>query len=167
MAQEAFQNAKRLLVTAVLLQHPAPQAELSLATDAPVTHIGGGIMQQKSGDHWLPLVFFSRKLADMKSRYSTFDRELLAAHAASIFFCHFCEGQAFQLWTDHKPFVTTLSRVSAPILQGQQRYLAFVSEFSVQMLYRPGLKDVIADFVLCTPPPPTGAIWNFRRPRYS
>ncbi len=50
-AQEAFQNAKRLLAAAVPLQHPAPQAELSLATDASNTHIGG-IMQQKSGDHW-------------------------------------------------------------------------------------------------------------------
>jgi hypothetical protein len=39
-------------------------------------------MQQKSGDHWQPLGFFSRKLTDTESRYSTFDRELLAAHAA-------------------------------------------------------------------------------------
>jgi hypothetical protein len=46
-------------------------------------------MQQKSGDHWRPLGFFSRKLTDMESRYSTFDRELLAAHAAIIHFRHF------------------------------------------------------------------------------
>jgi hypothetical protein len=79
-AQEAFQNAKSLLA-AVPLQHPAPNAELSLATDASNTHIGG-VMQQKSGDHWRPLGFFSRKLTDTESHYSTFDRELLAAHAA-------------------------------------------------------------------------------------
>ncbi len=41
-AQEAFQNAKSLLAAAVPLQHPAPNAELSLATDASDTHIGGG-----------------------------------------------------------------------------------------------------------------------------
>ncbi len=80
-AQEAFQNAKRLLAAAVPLQHPAPNAELSLATDTSDTHIGG-VMQQKSGNHWRPLGFFSRKLTDTESRYSTFDRELLAAHAA-------------------------------------------------------------------------------------
>jgi hypothetical protein len=50
-AQEAFQNAKRLQAAAVPLQHPAPSAELSLATDASDTHIGG-VMQKKSGDHW-------------------------------------------------------------------------------------------------------------------
>jgi hypothetical protein len=61
MAQEAFQNAKRLLAAAVPL-HPAPQAELSLATDASDTHIGS-IMQQNLG----PLAttwFFSKKLTD-------------------------------------------------------------------------------------------------------
>ncbi len=50
MAQEAFQNAKHLLAAAVPLQQPAPQAKLSLGTDASDTHIGG-IMQQKPRDH--------------------------------------------------------------------------------------------------------------------
>ncbi len=49
-AQEAFQNAKRLQAAAVPLHHPAPNAKLSLATDASDTHIGG-VMRQKSGDH--------------------------------------------------------------------------------------------------------------------
>ncbi len=62
------------------LQHPAPNAELSLATDASDTHIG--VMQQKYGDHWWPLGFFPRKLTDTESHYSTFDRELLATQAA-------------------------------------------------------------------------------------
>jgi hypothetical protein len=45
--QEVFQSAKCLLAAAAPLQHPAPNAELSLATDASATHIGG-VMQQKS-----------------------------------------------------------------------------------------------------------------------
>jgi hypothetical protein len=98
-AHEAFQNAKLLLAVAVPLQHPAPNAELSLATDASDTHIGR-IMQPKSRDHWRPLGFFSCKVTDTESRYSTFDRELLTAHAAIKHFRHFCEGRAFQLWID-------------------------------------------------------------------
>jgi hypothetical protein len=65
-------------VAAVPLQHPAPNAELSLATDASDTHIGG-VLQQKSKDHWQPLGFSPRKLTDTESRYSTFDCKLLAA----------------------------------------------------------------------------------------
>jgi hypothetical protein len=129
---------------AVPLQHPTPHTELSLATDASDTHIEG-VMQQKSGDLWRPLGFFSRKLTYTESRYSTFDRELLATHAAIKYFRHFCEGLAFQLWTDHKPLVTAISHVSAPISPRQQRHLAFISEFNVQLLYLPGLKNVVAD----------------------
>jgi hypothetical protein len=67
----------------------------------------------------------------MESHDSTFDRELLAAHAAIKPFCHFCEGRAFQLWTDHKPLVTAISRVSALISPRQLRHLAFISEFAM------------------------------------
>jgi hypothetical protein len=92
--QEAFQQAKCLLAAEVHLQHPAPNAELSRATDASDTHIGG-VMQQKSKDHWHLLGFFSHKLTDTESRYSTFDQELLAAQAAIKHFRPFCEGHLF------------------------------------------------------------------------
>ncbi len=55
------------------------------------------------------LVFFPRKLSDTESRYSTFDQELLAAYASIRHFWYFCERHLFQLWTDHKPLVTSLS----------------------------------------------------------
>jgi cleavage and polyadenylation specificity factor subunit 1 len=116
-------------------------------------------MQQKSCNHWRLLGFFSRKLTDTESRYSTFDRELLAAHAAIKHFRHFCEGRQFQLWTDHKPLVSALTRVSVPISPRQQRQLAFISEFNIQMLYLPGLKNVVADFLSRpSPPEPTGNV---------
>jgi hypothetical protein len=153
-AQESFQKVQPLLAAAVLLQHPSPTAELSLAIDASDTHIGG-VMQQKSGNHWQPLGFFSQKLTDTKSRYSTFDREFLAAHAAIKHFRHFCQGLQFQLWTDDKPLVSALSCVSVPISLRQQCQLAFVSEFNIQMMYLPGLKNVVADF--CVSTFPTGA----------
>jgi hypothetical protein len=104
-------------------------------------------MQQKSGDHWRPLGFFSRKLTDTESHYSTFYCKLLTAHAAIKHFRHFCEGQAFQLWTDHKPLVTAISRVSAPISPRQQRHFAFIADFNVQLLYLPSLKNVVANFL--------------------
>jgi hypothetical protein len=71
---------------------------------------------------------------------------------------HFCEGRVFQLWTDHKPLVTALSRVSKPISPRQQRHLAFISEFNVWLLYLPGLKNVVADFLSCPPPQTTGSV---------
>jgi hypothetical protein len=78
----------------------------------------------------------------------------LAPQAAIKHFRHFCEGRLFQLWTDHKPLVTALSCVLTPISPRQQRHLAFISEFNVQLLYLPGLKNVVADFMSRPSPPP-------------
>jgi hypothetical protein len=46
-----------------------------------------------------------------------------------------------------------LAHVSVPISPRQQRHLAFISVFSVQMLYLPELKNVVADFL--SPPSPS------------
>jgi hypothetical protein len=54
---------------------------------------------------------------------------------------HFNFGQI----TNH--LFTAISRVSAPISPRQQRHLAFISEFNVQILYLPGLKNAVADFL--------------------
>jgi hypothetical protein len=101
---------------------------------------------------------FSLKLTDTESPYSTFDCELLAAQAAIKHFRHCCEGHTFQLWTAHKPLVTALSRISAPISPRQQHHLAFISEVNVQLLYLPGLKYVIADFLSRPLPQSAGSV---------
>ncbi len=78
-AQQAFQDAKPLLAVAVPLQHPPSTAELSFATDRYLYQRG------HATKIWIPLAppcFFSHKLTDTESRYSTFDRELLATQAA-------------------------------------------------------------------------------------
>ncbi len=49
-AQEAFQNAKRLLAATVPLQHPSPNAEHFLATDASDTHINCNKNQETIGN---------------------------------------------------------------------------------------------------------------------
>jgi len=50
----------------------------------------------------------SKKLSGAGTRYSTFDRELLAAFSAVRHFRFILEGRQFRLLTDHKPLVTSL-----------------------------------------------------------
>jgi hypothetical protein len=100
------------------------------------------LFQKIPGDHWQPLGFFSRKLTDTESHNSTFDRELLAAQAAIKHLHHFCKGRAFQLWTDHKPLVTAISRVSAPLSPRQQRHLAFLSQNLMYSLWTPAYTPI-------------------------
>jgi hypothetical protein len=86
---------------------------------------------------------FLLKLTDLKSHYSTIDREILAAQAAIKHFRHFCEGCPFQLWADHKPLVTALSHVSVPICLDNNA----IWRLSQNSMYLPGLKNVVADFL--------------------
>jgi hypothetical protein len=59
--QMAFEAAKLAVVNAVKLTHPIQAAKLSLATDASDFHVGG-VLQQKVGTEWQPLLFFQRSL---------------------------------------------------------------------------------------------------------
>ena len=73
----AFEDSKNALADAVLLNHPSEIAPTALSTDASATAIGA-VLEQCNNGIWTPLAFFSRKLRPAETRYSTFDRELLA-----------------------------------------------------------------------------------------
>jgi cleavage and polyadenylation specificity factor subunit 1 len=136
--QTAFDHAKRLLASAAPLHHPHPHATLSLAD----THVGA-VLQQKTGGCWQPLAFFSHKLSPTEGRYSTFDRELLAAFQAVKHFRFFLEGRPFTLFTDHKPLVAAISKNRTPFSSRQQRHLSFLSEFTTNFVHLPGKENIV------------------------
>ena len=88
------------------------------------------------------LSFFSKKLAPAEVKYSTFDRELLAAYATIRHFRFLLEGRQFRLMTDHKPLVAAMVRVTPPQSAGQQRHLAYISEFTTDLRHTPGSDNV-------------------------
>lgn len=140
----AFVLSKQALSSAALLVHPCSSATISLAVDASADHIGAVLQQFQSGV-WAPLSFFSKKLSPSEVRYSTFDRELLAAFSAIRHFRFYLEGRKFQLWTDHKPLCSALSRLSPPWTSRQQRQLSFIAEFTSDLRYVPGPQNIVAD----------------------
>jgi len=150
-AAAAFEGSKKALIAAVPLSHPAPNARLSLATDASDSHIGG-VLQQHVEKGCQPLAFFSKKLSPTEAKYSTFDRELLAAYASIRHFRFLLEGRQFRLLTDHKPLISAMVGVTPPWSARQQRHLAYISEFTTDICHTPGAENVVAD-ALSRPPP--------------
>ena len=63
-------------------------------TDASDTAVGA-VLQQYVNGTWRPISFFSRKMTPAETRYSTFDRELLAVYLAIKHFRHFLEVDDF------------------------------------------------------------------------
>ena len=125
--EQAFTNAKEALAHATLLVHPHTDATTALTVDASGEAVGAVLEQDL--DSWRPVAFFSRELRPPEQKYSTFDRELLAAYLAIRHFRYFLEGRSFTLYTDHKPLVCAISKASDPWSPRQQRQLAYISEF--------------------------------------
>ncbi|KAM3838162.1 uncharacterized protein ACN63O_023300, partial [Diretmus argenteus] len=73
---KAFKDAKAALASGALLAHLSPTAPVALPTDALYNAVEA-VYEQWVGGAWQLLAFFSCKLRDNESKYSTFDRELL------------------------------------------------------------------------------------------
>ena len=101
--EQAYNLSKSAMLNAPELAHPLPGAEISLTTDASDTHVGAVLTQHVRGMGDRLLAFFLAKLDRAQSRYSAFNRELLACCLAVKHFRWMLEGRSFCLFTDHKP----------------------------------------------------------------
>jgi len=148
----AFVAAKSALAAAAILAHPKPGAELSMMVDASDLHVGAVLQQRATpGAAWQPLGFFSQKLSPAESRYSAFDRELLACVAGVRHFRYLLEGRRWTLFTDHKPLTFALGKVGEPWSARQARHLSFVAEYTTDIRHVAGVDNVVAD-MLSRPP---------------
>ena len=143
-ATKAFHTIKDALTDATLLVHPRPNAPTCILTDASSAAVGA-VLQQRIGDTWCPLAYFSRKLTPAQTKYSTFDRELLAIYLAIKHFQHFIEDRDFYVCSDHKPLTFALSTRLDKHSPRQARYLDFISQFTSDIRHLPGHNNAAAD----------------------
>ena len=143
-AEDAFNATKEALANASLLSYPRPDAPTCLMTDASDTAVGA-VLQQYITDSWHPIVFFSRKMTPAETRYSTFDRELLAVYLAIRHFRHLLEGRPFHVLTDHKPLTFALNTRSDRYSPRQARHLDYISQFTSNIRHVHGTDNVVAD----------------------
>ena len=143
-ALAAFNATKEALASASLLTYPTTDAPTCLMTDASDTAVGA-VLQQYVNGTWHPISFFSRKMTPAETRYSTFDRELLAVYLAIKHFHHFLEGRHFHVLTDHKPLTFALNTRSDRHSPRQARQLDYISQFTSTIRHVHGLDNVVAD----------------------
>ena len=109
----------------------------------------GGVLQHYIDNVWQPLSFFSKKLNPAETRYSAFDRELLAVYATIRHFRHNLEGLNFFVNTDHKPLTFVMSSVTerSSLRQTRQfitdiRYVKGETNFVADALSRPSVSVI-------------------------
>ena len=146
----AFEQSKELLTHATVLAHPRGDAPLAILTDASDVGVGACLQQLQDGI-WVPLGFFSRRLQPREQRYSTFDRELLAAHLAARHFRHWIEGTECILYTDHHPLVDAVKKSVDAWSSRQQRHLSSLAEYFKEIRYHHGEANTAADSLSRSP----------------
>ena len=143
-ATTAFNSSKEMLAKATLLHHPKPEALTNITTDASDVAVGA-VLQQYIEGAWRPIAYFSKKLLPAETRYSTFDRELLAIYLSIRHFRHFVEGRQFHIITDHKPLTFALNTECDSHSPRQARHLDYISQFTTDIRHVKGTLNVVAD----------------------
>lgn len=147
-ANEAFSQCKLALQKAATLSHPliddnVPTALMTDASDMCV----GSVLQQKVGNEWRPLGYFSKKLTTAQQKYSTYDRELLAIYLSIKYFRKMFEGRQLIIFTDHKPLIHAFSKLKKDNseIPRRTRQIIFISEFTSDIRYISGPDNIVAD----------------------
>ena len=141
--QQAFDEIKRRVCDAPILQLYDPTKEVLLQTDASDTATGAVLLQRSQDEDWLPVAYESRRLAQSEQHYSVYEKELLAVLQALRAFDTYLVGRTFLIQTDHR----TLER-----LQGQKvtrdrvaRWVEQMQRYDFKIAYQKGKLNVLAD----------------------
>ncbi|GFY33088.1 3'-5' RNA helicase YTHDC2 [Trichonephila clavipes] len=142
--RRSFEKCKTDLAEAALLSFPRSGLPLSLCTDASDFAVGA-VLQQLENERWKPIAFYSKKLNETQTRYSTYDRELLGIYLSVKHFKHLLEGNDFVIYTDHKPLTFAFKQKNEKASPRQQRQHQYISEFSCNIQHVLGKDNVVAD----------------------
>lgn len=143
-SEDAFKDLKNCLCQEPVLQCPDFSLPFTVQTDASGVGLGAVLLQGGEGNQ-LPVQYISRKLFPREMRYSTIEKEALAIKWALDTLKYYLIGKEFLLETDHRAlqWIHKMKDINARIT----RWYLSLQPYRFQVQYRPGNKNVIADFL--------------------
>ena len=135
--QAAFKMAKRIMAREVILAYPDFKKPFQVHTDASHYQLGAVISQEGK-----PIAFYSRKLNDAQTRYTTTERELLSIVETLKEYRNILLGHEIEVFTDHKNL--TFKQFNT---ERVMRWRLLVEEFGPKLTYIQGEKNVVADYL--------------------
>ena len=160
--QQAFKDAKELLIKAAELSHPDPSLPLALMCDASDHSIGSVLLQQSKTGKWTPLGYMSRHLPVDKCRWSTCRKELLAAQSGLRYFINEIYGRHCTIYSDHAPLVLAFKNPQGFQLHDPvaQRALMEIGQFTKDVRHIEGLKNTGSDYLSRIPLEIKGSLYQ-------
>ncbi|GFY23855.1 retrovirus-related Pol polyprotein from transposon 17.6 [Trichonephila clavipes] len=143
-AQDSFDQIKRTLTEAPILQLPNFSEQFNLFTDASGVGIGAVLQQNQK-----PIAFASRILNKAERNYTVKERECLAVIWALNKFKTYFGSLPVKVITDHAALtkLTNGKNLSSRMI----RWALKLSEFNIEWEHRPGVQNVVADLLSRNP----------------
>ena len=146
--QRAFEDVKTLTQTTrdhhrVPLNYEKTALPVWMVTDGCSTGVAGLVSQ---GEDWRTAkvaAFYSAKLNPAQQNYPVHEIEMLAGVETMLRHRDILQGARFKWITDHKGLIHLLRQKN---LSGRQaRWCEKISEFDFDIVYIPGIENVVAD----------------------
>lgn len=146
--QEAFTKLKASLSEYSLLHHYVIGHDTELVADASITGLGAVLVQRASKtEPFHPVMYKSRSLKEVETRYSPTEQEALAVRWACRKLRKYLLGAPkFRIVTDHRPLTYMFHKLCGELPPRVENIVMDVQEFEYEVVYRPG-KTCIADYM--------------------
>lgn len=142
--QQAFDTLKERVSKQPVLILPDPKLPYSftVTTDASGFAVGA-TLSQDHGKGLQPIAYLSKKMLPAEKNYPIHEQELLAIIIALKEWRHYLLGTKFTVYTDHNSLKYLQSQ---PHLSARQvRWTEFLQQFDIDLQYKPGKSNVVAD----------------------
>lgn len=137
--EKAFNEAKRLITSDLVLTHYDPSLPVKLACDASPTGIGAVLSHVMPDGTERPVAFASRSLTKTERKYAQIDKEALSIVWGVKKFHIYLYGRRFTLITDHQPLTAIFhpeKGIPAMTAARLQRYALFLAGFDYDIEYK-------------------------------
>ncbi|KAG0496536.1 hypothetical protein HPP92_001076 [Vanilla planifolia] len=136
--ERSFQQLKEKLTSAPVLTLPEGTEGYQVFSDASLQGLGCVLMQ-----YGKVIAYASRQLKPHEKNYPVHDLELAAIVFALKIWRHYLYGVKCELLTDHKSLKYIFDQKELNLRQ--RRWLEFIKDYDLKILYHPGKANVVAD----------------------
>ena len=136
--EEAFQDLKRRLITALIWIVPDRGQGYIVYYDASRARLGCVLMQ--SGR---VVAYGSRQLKNHEQNYPTHDMDFVAVVFALKIWWHYLYGKQFEVYSDHKSRKYIF--MQQDLNMRQRRWMELLDDYDFTLHYHPGKENVVVD----------------------